>query len=832
MADNYPFAKIETKWQKYWEETKQFKAVEDSEKRKYYLLEMFPYPSGDIHMGHVRNYSIGDVVARYKMMEKFSVIHPMGWDAFGLPAENAAIKNKIHPAKWTVQNIENMKSQLMRMGFSYDWDREVSACSPDYYKWGQWLFLRFYERGLAYRRMATVNWCNSCDTVLANEQVEDGKCWRCGSEVDQKSLEQWFLKITDYAEELLEHLDKLPGWPEHVLTMQQNWIGKSVGVQIDFPLADSDAKLPVFTTRQDTIFGATYMVLAPEHPLVAQLVEGTDLEASVKEFVEDVSKQDKVVREAADVEKRGIFTGAFAINPMTHERIPVWLADYVLMEYGTGAVMAVPAHDQRDFEFARKYNLLVRVVIQPPGENLTPEEMAEAYVDPGIMANSGQFNDLESTAGKEKVADYMETNGIGERMVNYRLRDWCISRQRYWGNPIPIIYCDKCGIQPVPDSDLPVILPDDVEISGDRVSSLAAHEQFMKVKCPECGGSARRETDTMDTFVDSSWYFLRYVDAKNKSLPFDSEKANYWMPVDQYIGGVEHAVMHLLYSRFFTKVVRDLGLMDVDEPFANLLTQGMVLKDGSVMSKSKGNTVDPSGLIEKYGADTVRVFSLFAAPPEKELEWSDEGIEGISRFLNRVWRIVSRYAPRVKKISTNYGNQLATYDPNGLSRNARELRRISHTTLKRVTVDIGQRLHFNTAISAIMELVNHLYVMEEPKDESSLAVLKESLQILVIALSPFAPHVSEELWEILGNEKGIIKTSWPAWDESALKQDEILIVVQINGKVRSRIQVPSDSSDDCVEQAALENERIQKLISGKEVRRVIVVPKKLVNIVV
>ena len=825
MPDNYSFLEIERKWQNYWKETKQFRVVEDPKKRKFYLLEMFPYPSGDIHIGHVRNYSIGDVVARYRMMQKFNVIHPMGWDAFGLPAENAAIQRGIHPARWTMENIDNMRSQLMRMGFSYDWDREVNASLPDYYKWGQWLFLRFYERGLAYRSMAAVNWCNSCNTVLANEQVEDGKCWRCGSEVTQKSLEQWFLKTTAYAEELLDYLDKLPGWPEHVLTMQRNWIGKSLGVQIDFPLANPDKKISVFTTRQDTIFGATYMVLAPEHPLVDQLVEGTDFKASVREFVEEVSKQDRTVREAVDVEKRGIFTGAYAINPMTHERIPIYLADYVLMEYGTGAVMAVPAHDQRDFEFARKYNLPIRVVIQPPGEDLKPEDMTEAYVDPGIMVNSAQFNSLESTAGKEKIADYMEASGIGVRTVNYRLRDWCISRQRYWGNPIPIIYCDKCGIQPVPDSDLPVTLPYDVTISGDGASPLALHERFVKAKCPKCGGEARRETDTMDTFVDSSWYFLRYVDPGNNSLPFDREKAEYWMPVDQYIGGVEHAVMHLLYSRFFTKVMRDLGLTDIDEPFSNLLTQGMVLKDGSVMSKSRGNIVDPTELVEKYGADTVRIFCLFAAPPEKELEWSDEGIEGVTRFLNRIWRIVARYAPMVKGVS-------AEYDPDTLSPSARELRRMTHTTIKRVTTDIDERIHLNTAISAIMELVNHLYVIEEPEDKMSLAVLRESLEALVITLSPFAPHISEELWEMLGNEKGVMKASWLTWDESALKQEEVTIVVQVNGKVRGRIQVPGDSSEEYIKQTALEDERIKKFISGKELKRIIVVPQKLVNIVV
>ncbi|MBD3184006.1 leucine--tRNA ligase [Candidatus Poribacteria bacterium] len=826
MSDNnYPFGHIELKWQKYWKETQQFKAVEDTKKDKCYLLEMFPYPSGNIHMGHVRNYSIGDVVARFKMMQDMSVIHPMGWDSFGLPAENAAIKNKIHPAKWTVQNIENMKAQLMRMGLGYDWEREVSACSPDYYKWGQWLFLRFYERGLAYRKMATANWCDSCITVLANEQVEGGSCWRCGGEVTQKSLDQWFFKITDYAEELLEYLDRLQGWPEHVVAMQRNWIGKSYGVQIDFPMADSDDKITVFTTRQDTIFGATYMVLAPEHPLVDELIEGTEYESDVREFVAEVSKQDKITREASDVEKRGIFTGAYAINPMTDEKIPIWIADYVLMEYGTGAVMAVPAHDQRDLEFARKYKLPVRIVIQPPDGKLDSETMTEAYIEPGIMVNSGQFNGLDSNEGKEKVADYMEEKKIGKRTVNYRLRDWCISRQRYWGNPIPVVYCDDCGIQPVPDSELPVILPEDAEILDDSISALASYEQFITTQCPKCGGTARRETDTMDTFVDSSWYFLRYTDAKNDSLPFSKYNANYWMPVDQYIGGVEHAVMHLLYSRFFTKVMRDMGLVDIDEPFLNLLTQGMVLLDGSVMSKSKGNIVDPTEMIQKYGADTTRVFMLFAAPPEKELEWSEEGIDGAFRFLNRVWRIVGKFMPAIQS-APDY------YDAKNISDDAKELRRITHTTLKRVTVDIGERMHFNTAISAIMELVNFLYSINEPKDDPYKAVLKECLEILVIVLSPFAPHICEELWEMTDHEKGILNIKWPEWDESALKQDEILIVVQINGKVRSRINVPSGSTKEQLEEAALADERIKKLTSDKEIRRVIVVPKKLVNIVV
>lgn len=826
MTDtNYPFTEIEVKWQQYWKNKKQFKATEDPKKNKYYLLEMFPYPSGDIHMGHVRNYSIGDVVARFKVMQGYSVIHPMGWDAFGLPAENAAIKRNIHPAEWTIQNINKMRSQLARMGFSYDWDREVAACLPDYYKWGQWLFLKFYERGLAYRKTASVNWCNSCNTVLANEQVDDGKCWRCKTEVTQKSLEQWFLKITDYADELLEYMDKMPGWPEHVLTMQRNWIGKSIGVEIDFPIADSDDKITVFTTRQDTIFGATYMVLAPEHPLVDRFVTGTNLEKPVKEFVAEISREDKVSRESSEVEKRGIFTGVYAINPMTKERIPIYLADYVLMEYGTGAVMAVPTHDQRDFEFAKKYNLPIRVVIQPKDKELTPETMKEAYVDAGIMVNSSQFNGLENAVGKEKIADYMEANGIGKRTINYRLRDWCISRQRYWGNPIPIIYCDECGPQPVPYSELPVTLPSDVVISGDGASPLAKHEQFVNVKCPKCGGHAHRETDTMDTFVDSSWYFLRYTDPKNDDIPFDKDKANYWMPVDQYIGGVEHAVMHLLYSRFFTKVIRDMGMIDFDEPFANLLTQGMVLNAGVVMSKSRGNVVEPTQLVEKYGADTARMFLMFAAPPEKELEWNDDGIEGTFRFLNRVWRIVDKYASFVKNVSKDY-------DSDALSDESKELRRMSHTTLKRVTIDIGERFHLNTAISAIMELVNYLYSIKEPQDDNSVKVLKEALEVLVITLSPFAPHICEEIWEKLGYKESIMNTSWLKWDESALEQDEVTVVIQVNGKVRSRIQIASDSSEENIKQIALADEKAQKFIDGKEIVKVFVVPQKLVNIVV
>ncbi|MFQ6042279.1 MAG: leucine--tRNA ligase [Candidatus Poribacteria bacterium] len=852
MVSTYPFAEIEAKWQKYWDENKQFRVTENSDKTKYYLLEMYPYPSGRIHVGHVRNYVIGDVMARYRMMHGYNVLHPMGWDSFGSPAENAAIQRKVHPAKWTQENIAYMKEQFLKMGISYDWSREISSCSPDYYKWGQWLFLRFYERGLAYRKEAAVNWCESCQTVLSNEEVEGGRCWRCENKVAQRWLTQWFFKITAYAEELLNDLEKLSDWPENVVTMQRNWIGRSKGVEIDFPIVDSDKVITVFTTRPDTIYGATYMVLAPEHPLINELTPA-ERKAEVKAFVDEVAREDKAARTAEIGEKRGIFIGAYCINPMTKEQIPIWTADYVLMEYGTGAVMAVPTHDQRDFEFARKYGLPLRVVIQPPlsshlhppvyggckfsppctggmqgrgrGEKLDAATMTEAYVEPGIMVNSGEFNGLESEVGKKKIAAFMEANSIGRRTVNYKLRDWCVSRQHYWGNPIPMIYCDDCGIVPVPDEDLPVILPLDIEFTGSGTETLQACKEFYEVECPRCSKPAHRETDTMATFVDSSWYFARYTDPKNNTLPFSLENVSYWMPVDHYVGGVEHAVLHLLYSRFFTKVMRDIGLLNIDEPFTKLLTQGMVIKDGAKMSKSKGNVVDPDDIIAQYGADTMRVFSLFAAPPDRDLEWSDQGVEGSYRFLNRVWRITNQFLPQIKDVT-------ARYDHSKVSGPAKELRRMTHQTIKRVTTDIDERLHFNTAISAIMELVNYLHQINPSDDEIYRAVLRESIESLVILISPFAPHLAEELWEQLGNQSSIINITWPKWDEEALKTEEALIVIQVNGKLRSQTHVPADATEDEVREVVLADEKIQKYIVGKQVRKVIVVPQKLANVVV
>ncbi|MBM3239046.1 leucine--tRNA ligase [Candidatus Poribacteria bacterium] len=856
MADTYPFAEIEAKWQKYWDENKLFNVTEDSNNPKYYLLEQFPYPSGRLHMGHVRIYSIGDAMARYRMMQGYNVLHPMGWDSFGSPAENAAIQHKVPPAEWTQENIAYMKEQLIRLGTSYDWSREISACSPDYYKWGQWLFLRFYERGLAYRKEAAVNWCEACQTVLSNEQVEGGRCWRCDSKVTQKWLTQWFFKITAYAEELLNDLDTLPAWPESVVTMQRNWIGRSEGGEIDFPITNSDKAITVFTTRPDTIYGATYMVLAPEHPLVNELTPD-EKRAEIKTFVDEVATEDKAIRTAEFGEKRGMFIGAYCINPMTKEQIPIWTADYVLMEYGTGAVMAVPTHDQRDFEFAKKYRLPLRVVIQPP-THLCPSKggdgkldattMTEAYTEPGIMDNSGEFNGLDSEVGKEKIADFMEARKIGKRAVNYRIRDWCISRQNYWGTPIPIIYCDDCGIVPVPDNDLPVILPLHVEFTGSGTAALQACKEFYEVECPKCSQPAHRETDIMDTFPDSSWYFARYTDPKNDTQPFSRENVSYWMPVDYYVGGVEHAVLHLLYSRFFTKAMRDIGLLKIDEPFTKLLTQGMVIKDGAKMSKSKGNVVDPDDIIAQYGADTMRVFSLFAAPPERDLEWSDRGVEGSYRFLNRVWRIVNQCLPHIEGVT-------AQYDPGKISGSAKELRRITHQTIKRVTTDIDERMHFNTAISAIMELVNYLHQIELSENEIYRSVLRESIESLVVLISPFAPHLAEELWEQLGNSKAeggrrkaevrgvipftsafqegsVINATWPKWDENALKTDEILIVIQVNGKLRSQTYVPADATEDEVREAVLADEKIQKYIAGKHIRKVIIVPRKLANVVV
>ena len=898
MADIYPFADIEAKWQKYWYENKQFQVTEESDKPKYYLLEMFPYPSGQIHMGNGRVYSIGDLIGRYLMMQGYNVLHPMGWDAFGLPAENAAIQRNTHPAKWTTENIENMRDQFKRMGISYDWSREVATCSPDYYKWGQWLFLKFYERGLAYRKEAMVNWCSSCQTTLANEEVEGGECWRCGTTVVQKPMPQWFFKITDYADELLEELKNLKGWPDRVKMMQENWIGRSEGAEVDFPIADSEGSeraqsrsfITVYTTRPDTLFGATYMVFAPEHPMIRELIAGTERESEILDFINEVSRIDKAVRMAEETEKHGIFTGAYCINPLTKECIPIWIADYVLMEYGTGAIMAVPAHDERDFEFAQKYGLPIRVVIQPPGEKLDPSEMTSAYVEPGIMDNSGQFNGLDSEVGIEKITEYLESEGIGEFAVNYKLRDWCISRQNYWGNPIPMIYCDDCGVVPVPEPELPVSLPIIPEFTQKGSDVLKSHEAFYYVKCPKCGGRAHRETDTMSTFVDSAWYFARYIDPKNDRAPFSHELADYYLPVDQYVGGPEHAVLHLLYARFFMKVMRDIGLVESGEPFTNLLAQGMVNKEsykcpehgylfpgefvvesnpcgcsegGKIkcaecgreavikiekMSKSKGNVVSPLTIIDEYGADTMRLFLLFAAPPERDLDWNDQCVEGCFRFLNRVWRIFHEYLPKIKGGKRQPSSVLPTrgeertkgqkgkgqllYELDDLNDAARKLSRITHETIKRVTVDIGERRHFNTEISAIMELVNHMYQMKISDDDSSRAVLREAFESMTLLLSPFAPHIAEEMWEKLGNEPSIVENPWPKWNEESLKREEILIVVQVNGKVRARVNVPADATEEEIREAALAEDNVQCHIEGKTVRKVIYVPKKLVNVVI
>lgn len=859
MERKYNPIMIEEKWQKRWEEEKTFHVTEDADKKKYYLLEMFPYPSGKIHMGHVRNYTIGDVVARYKKMRGYNVLHPIGWDSFGMPAENAAIDHGVPPAEWTNENIDAMKKQLKRMGFSYDWDREISTCETDYYKWEQLFFLWMYKKGLAYKKGATVNWCPKCQTVLANEQVEAGLCWRCGAEVEEQYLEQWFLRITDYVEELLDYCDKLPGWPERVLTMQKNWIGKSYGCEIVFPMADSNDVIKVFTTRQDTIFGATFMLIAAEHPLVMELVRGKEREPEVREFVERIKKQDKMMRTADYYEKEGIFLDAYCLNPVTEKKMPIYAANFVLADYGTGCVMAVPTHDQRDFEFAKKYGLELIVVIQNPDNPLDPETMTEAYVDEGILINSGQFNGMENMKALDSIADYLSSIGRGQKTIEYRLRDWGISRQRYWGAPIPIIHCEKCGAVPVPEEDLPVILPGDVELTGEGGSPLVSVKSFVETTCPNCNGPAKRETDTMDTFVESSWYFDRFCSPHFDEKPgLDKKAVNYWMPVDQYIGGIEHAILHLLYSRFYTKVLRDFGVLNFDEPFTNLLTQGMVcketerckehgylypeeVKDGKCvhcgldvkigktekMSKSLKNVVDPDYIIREYGSDTARIFCLFAAPPEKDLEWSDQGVEGAFRFLNRVWRIVMDYLDDIRDIEIFDGKA-------DLDREMKNLRKKIHQTIKKVTIDIDERFHFNTAISAVMELVNTLYQVKHPdkSDAKGLAVVREAIENIIILLNPIIPHMTEELWEMIGEKRKLSGISWPSYDESVAAEEEITIAVQVNGKLRGRIQVSADESGDNIKKLALNNERIQRFTGDKKVIKEIYVPGKLVNIVV
>ena len=823
---------IEPKWQAYWEKNKTFKVERDSSKKKFYLLEMFPYPSGRIHMGHVRNYTIGDTLARFKRMKGFNVIHPLGWDAFGMPAENAAIKNNTHPAKWTFENIRTMREQIKALGLSYDWDREIATCHPGYYKWNQWLFLKFLEKGIAYRKNSTINWCEVCQTVLANEQVVDGCCWRCDNEVIQKQQEGWFFKITDYADRLLEGCKNLSGkWPEQVLTMQINWIGKSFGAEVNFKVKDSDHTIKVFTTRSDTLYGAMFMVLAPEHPLTLRLSRGTEQESKVDAFVKKVNRQDTISRTSDTGDKEGVFIGAYATNPLTGESIPIWTANFVLMDYGTGAIMSVPAHDQRDLDFARKYNLPVRVVIQPKDEKLDEKTITKAFSSDGAMIHSEKFNGLIGQEARKKVSEYLAKEGIGKATVNFRLRDWGVSRQRYWGTPIPVIHCDICGIVPVKDNELPVELPLEVQLGEKGQSPLHTLESFYKTTCPKCKAPAKRDTDTLDTFICSSWYFDRYTSPRLEDNPFNLEDNDYWMPVDQYVGGIEHAILHLLYSRFFNLVLNDIGLTQTKEPFEHLLTQGMVIKDGAKMSKSKGNVVDPDKIIKNYGADTARVFILFAAPPVKDLEWSDQGVEGCFRFLKRVWRIFSEFVDVLKTVSPPDENFSTSINE------LKEMRRITHVTIRRVTEDIEKRMQFNTAIAAIMEWVNHLYHFKEWKDKQSgatediQAVMREAMEALILTLSPFAPHIAQEMAVEMNFSDELGEKNWPLYKEKLTQTDEILIVLQVNGKVRQKIKVGSGVSDEELKLLSLNEPRIQEWIQDKEIKKVIIVPKKLVNIV-
>ncbi len=823
LKERYDFAEIEPKWQAIWKDTGLHRVSDcDPARPKYYCLEMFPYPSGNLHMGHVRNYSIGDVLARFKTMQGYNVLHPMGWDSFGLPAENAAIKHGIHPNKWTLSNIENMQNQLSRLGFSYDWDGQVTTCLPDYYKWTQWLFLQFYKAGLAYKKYAAVNWCPSCVTVLANEQVVNGGCERCGTQVLKKDLAQWFLKITDYAQQLLDDIEKLKGWPDKVKIMQENWIGRSEGAEVKFTVDGTAEEITVFTTRPDTIYGVTFMVLAPELPLVEQLTKGTDYEAPVQDFIRKMQTMSEIDRTSNDAEKEGLFIGHHVINPMNGEKVPLYIGNYVLMDYGTGCVMGVPAHDQRDFDFARKYGLPVPLVILPEGVTDKNIELTQAYDAQGVMVNSGPFDGLGNKEALPKMVSYMEEKGIGKSAVTFRLRDWLISRQRYWGAPIPIVYCEKCGEVAVPDEQLPVYLPTDVEFKPTGQSPLTECASFVNIVCPKCGGPAQRETDTMDTFICSSWYFLRYCSPHDANNAFTRSKVDYWMPVEQYIGGVEHAILHLLYSRFFTKVLKDQGLIGFDEPFTNLLTQGMVLKDGAKMSKSKGNTVSPEETVAQYGADTARVFILFAAPPERDLEWSDAGVEGAFRFLNRIWRLVYNYVDSL--------NESAAVEE--VSAADKETRRLTHHTIKKVTEDVHLRFNFNTAISTIMEFVNWLYQYRDKNPVRNSAIEAEAINSLVTLLAPFAPHITEELWHELGYNGSIHKQPWPEFDPTALIQDEVEIVIQINGKVRERLMAGADLDKDGLEKYVLEQDNVKNLIQGKQIVKIVVVPKKLVNIVV
>jgi len=831
MENKYQPDLIEPKWQKVWRENQLFKVSEDPSKPKYYLLEMFPYPSGRIHMGHVRNYTIGDVVSRYKRMKGYNVLHPMGWDAFGMPAENAAIQNKTHPAQWTEANIASMREQLSRMGFSYDWEREVATCKPEYYRWEQKVFTEMFKKGLAYRRHSLVNWCESCQTVLANEQVEQGACWRCDNPVAQKPLEQWFFKITAYAEELLQETFKLAGWPEKVLVMQREWIGKSVGATAYFGVEGSEEKIEIFTTRPDTLYGVTFLSLATEHPLVDKLVKDPAVQKAVEGLRERSRKIDREKRIAEDYEKEGVALGFQAIHPLTGEKVPVYAANFVLMDYGTGAVMAVPAHDQRDFDFAKKYGIPIKTVIEPAGTNLA-SPLQKAFVEAGVLVESAQFSGMPSQEAKKAIVEFLEEKKCGLQKITYKLRDWGISRQRYWGCPIPIVHCPHCGMVPVPEKDLPVKLPLDVEFTGEGGSPLAKLDSFKSTACPQCGGPAQRETDTMDTFMESSWYFLRYTSPKFDRGPFDPKAVEYWMGrrgaqegVDQYIGGIEHAVLHLLYSRFFTKVLRDLGYLNIDEPFRNLLTQGMVIKDGAKMSKSKGNVVDPNYLIDRYGADTARLFSLFAAPPEKDLDWNDQGVEGSYRFLHRVWTLAQGLLQKDFVIAQAEETAL------------KALNRKFHQTVKKVTDDV-ERFQFNTAISAVMELINALQDFRAKAGEgdsgkgAQQGLLRRIVRDLTLLLAPLTPHFAEEVWESLGEQDSVLLQSWPSYDESALASDTLAIVVQVNGKLRSNISVPAAAEEAAIKAAALADEKVKVHLDGKQIVKTIYVPGKLVNIVV
>src|SRR5215467_1408791 len=816
-TDRYPFREIEAKWQRIWEEKKQFQVHEDPTRPKFYCLEMFPYPSGRIHMGHVRVYAIGDLLARYKWMRGFNVLHPMGWDAFGLPAENAAI--------WTYENIDNMRSQLKKMGLSYDWDREIATCDPAYYRWEQLIFIRMLERGLAYRRRSRVNWCPSCQTVLANEQVEAGRCWRCDSEVTVREIDGWFFKITDYAQELLDWCDRLPGWPERVLIMQRNWIGRSEGAEFALAVAGRpDLEITIFTTRPDTSFGMTYAVLAPEHPLVDALATDDQERGRIDGFRAEVARESEIERLATDRPKRGLRLKARAVNPFTGQEIPLFLADYVLMGYGTGAIMAVPGEDQRDWDFAKQHGLdIVATVKRPDGWQDT-----QAYVGDGVKINSGFLDGLTVEEAKRKALDWLVSEGIGRSKINYRLRDWGISRQRYWGAPIPILYCDKCGMVPEREDRLPVVLPEDVQISGKGGSPLAEVASFVNTTCPRCGGRARRDTDTMDTFVDSSWYFLRYCSPRYDQGMFERAAAEYWMPVDLYIGGIEHAVLHLLYARFYIKVLRDLGMIKLDEPFAAQLSQGMVIKDGAKMSKSKGNVVDPDDMIGRFGADATRLFTLFASPPERDLEWTESGVEGAARFLNRLWRFVRAHAGEI----TDAGAVPARH----LSEAGRSFRRVIHETISRVTADVERDFHFNTAISAVMELVNALHDFERDSldraaREERGALLREAVEVTLRLLGPVAPHFAEELWHGLGHRQSLFRQSWPVADQAALVKEQVTVVVQVDGKVRSRLTVDVAAPEQAVREQALAEDKIRPWLDGRQVAKVVVVPGRLVNIV-